>query len=145
MDADLPVPGGDAGLPDDAAFDLDLLASSLLADGSDVAVLLRVLVTRLADVLGERLTVTRAGRFGKKASEVRRLTVVLGDDELVAEVDGARLTCTVGHSSGGIRIRSERVELDQWLRQLLGALQAEARRSAATRAALESILIGGTP
>lgn len=146
MDDNLPTVGGGSLEPaDDAAFDLDLLASSLQANGGDTRVLLKVLVGRLADILGDRLEIERAGRFGKKAQEIRQLTVRLGDDEMRAEIDGSRLTCTVGHSSGGIRIRSDRVTVDEWLRRLLGALQTEAHTSEATRAALESILIGGNP
>ena len=63
---------------------------------------------------------------------------------LRADIDGPIVRCTIGHSSGGIRIRSERVDIDVWLKRLLGALQAEAARSETIRLALENIMIGGT-
>ncbi len=44
---------------DDETFDLDLLAGSLRADSGDVRILLRVLVEKLSDALGSRLTVER--------------------------------------------------------------------------------------
>jgi hypothetical protein len=128
---------------DDSTLDLDLLASSLRADDGDVRVLLRALVTRLAGALGERLEVERAGRF-RKSEEIRRVSIHLGDDQLDAVVDRGGLECTVSRSSGGIRIRSTRVSLDEWLRRLLGALRDEAATTQATRLALESLVIGGT-
>lgn len=126
---------------DDQTFDLDLLASSLQADTSDVRLLLKVLVERLADALGGRMKVERAGRF-RRADEIRKVSITLGDDELEATVDGDRLSCVVGRTSGGIRIRSTKVTMDEWLRQLLGALRQEATSSEATRLALEAIVIG---
>jgi hypothetical protein len=127
--------------PSGTDFDLDLLASSLRADGGDVRVLLRALVTRLSDALGDRLEVERAGRF-RKGDEIRRVAIRLGEDQLEATVDRGALECTVSRSVGGIRIRTSRVGTDEWLRRLLGALRDEAATTQATRAALESLVIG---
>lgn len=132
-----PLPAGDD-------LDLDLLAASLRADDGDVAMLLRALVSRLSGALGPRLAVERAGRF-RKSDEIRRVSVHLGDDQLDAEVDRGSLVCLVSRSSGGIRIRSTRVPLDEWLRRLLGSLRDEASTTQATRQALEALLIGGQP
>ncbi len=136
-------PLGTSGSAADGSLDLDLLASSLQADDGDVRVLLRALVTRLAGALGNRLEVERTGRF-RKSEEIRRVSIRLGDDQLDAVVDRGALECTVSRSSGGIRIRSTRVSLDEWLRQLLGALRDEAATTQATRMALESLVIGGS-
>lgn len=123
-------------------LDLDLLASSLKADSGDVRILLRALVTRLAGALGDRLTVERTGRL-RKGDEIRRVSVRLGEDHLDAAVDRGALECTVSRSVGGIRIRSTRVTIDEWLRHLLGALRDEAATTQATRQALESLVLGG--
>jgi hypothetical protein len=127
---------------DDDSLDIDLLASSLQADTGDVRVLLKALVTRLSGALGSRLKVERAGKFLRKSDEVRSVLITLGDDQLAAEVVDDRLECTVAHSSGGIRIRSVKVTMEDWLRQLLTALRQEAASSQATRAALEALVIG---
>ena len=127
---------------DDQPFDIDLLASSLQADGGDVRLLLKVLVNRLSDALGDRLEVQRAGGLLRRSDEIRRVSIHLGDDTLEATMQGGSVECTVGRSSGGIRIRSAKVSMDDWLRQLLGALRDEAASSNATRMALESIVIG---
>ena len=73
------------------------------------------------------------------------MSVTLGDDTLDASVHGTDLECTVSRTSGGIRIRSTKVTMDEWLRRLLGALRDEAASSTATRQALESIVIGEEP
>ncbi|MHB1553422.1 MAG: hypothetical protein ACYCSX_10270 [Acidimicrobiales bacterium] len=125
-------------------LDLDLLASSLRADGGDVRVLLRALVTRLSDALGDRLAVERAGSRLRKSEEIRQVSIRLGDDQFDAAVDRGTVVCTISRSSGGIRIRSSRVGIDEWLRRLLGALRDEAATTEATRVALESIVIGNT-
>lgn len=121
-----------------------MLAASLETDHSDVRVLLRVLADRLSDALGDRLRIERngGGLLRKKPGEVRQLSVVLGDDELTAALRDARLECSVSHRSGGIRIRSEKLDLSDWLRRLLGSLKQEAAHSQASRQALEAIVIG---
>jgi hypothetical protein len=128
--------GGDGG------YDLDLMAASLRSDSDDVRVLLRALVGRLADALGQRLEIERAGGFLRKSDEIKRVTIRLGDDQLDAVVDRGGLQCSVSRTSGGIRIRSEKVAFAEWVRRLLSALQDEAATSQATRAALESLVIG---
>ena len=119
-----------------------MLASSLRADDGDVRVLLKALVTRLAGALGDRLVVERSGGRFRKADEIRRVSIRLGDDQLDATIERGALECTISRSSGGIRIRSSRVTFDEWLMRLLGALRDEAVTTQATRQALESLVIG---
>jgi hypothetical protein len=125
-------------------MDLELAAASLRADGSDVHILVKVLVDQLADALGPRLEVKRSGGRFRKPEEIRSIRISIGDDQFDADVDGTTLRCTVGHSSGGIRIRSEKVGVDEWLARLLAVLKTEAAHSQAVRQALESMVIGGT-
>jgi hypothetical protein len=128
----------------DDAFDLELATASLLGDTHDVKMLLKLLVAQLSGALGERLKVEHPGGFLRKSNEIRSVTAQIGDDEFRADISGAALACTVGHTSGGIRIRSEKVDMDEWLRRLLHNLQAEAAHSQAARLALENIVIGGS-
>lgn len=127
---------------EDESLDLEMLASSLAADYSDTKMLLRVLADRLAGALGDRLTVERDKAFLRKSNQVRSLSVVLGEDELSAAIRDGRLECSFSHRSGGIKIRSERLSLSDWLRRLLSSLQTEAASSQASRQALEAIVIG---
>jgi hypothetical protein len=128
----------------DDSMDLELAAASLRADGSDVRILVKALADQLAEALGSRLEVQRSGGRFKKSDDIRSLRITLGDDQFDAEVDGSTLRCTIGHSSGGIRIRSEKVNADDWLARLLVVLKAEAAHSQAVRQALEGMVIGGT-
>jgi hypothetical protein len=130
--------GADAG-----AFDLSMAVAQLASNDTDVGIMLKVLVSQLGEVLGDRMVVERAGRF-RKSDEVKSVRIALGDDTLDAVVDGATVRCTIGHSSGGIRIRSQQVGMDEWLTRLLSALQSEAANSERTRAALENLVIGGS-
>lgn len=129
----------------DDSMDLELAAASLRADASDVGVLMKVLADSLADALGPRLEVKRSGGRLRKSDGVRSLRITLDDDLFEAEVEGGSIRCTIGHSSGGIRIRSEKVDVDGWLTRLLASLEAEAADSLAVRRALETIVIGGKP
>jgi hypothetical protein len=138
-------PGGSiegAGDGNDASFDLNMAVAQLASNSTDLHLMLKLLVSQLSDALGDRIVVERAGRF-RKSDEIKSVRIMLGDDTLEAAVEGGTVRCTIGHSSGGIRIRSEKVGIDVWLTRLLSTLQAEAANSEQTRLALENIVIGG--
>lgn len=128
----------------DASFDLEMAAASLRADGGDIHVLVKVLVDQLSDALGPRLQVERGGGRFRKGDQIKSIRVLMGDDEFDAVIDGPALRCSVGHQSGGIRIRNESLSVDAWIARLLGALQGEAAHSQSARAALENLVIGGS-
>ena len=138
MTGDALEPAGEPG-----GFDLELAVSSLASSGTDVRLMLRLLVDQLAPALGGRLVVDRGGGFLRRSEEIRAIQVALANDVLRAEVEGGTVRCTIGHSSGGIRIRSEQVDMGTWLTRLLTTLQSEAAHSEQTRQALENIVIGG--
>ena len=131
-------------LGSDDAFNLDLAAAALRADSTDVPMMLKLLVSQLGDVLGGRLVVERAGSRLHKSDEIKSVQVSMGDDDLRADIEAGTVRCTIGHSSGGIRIRSTQVSMDEWLQRLLQGLQAEAAHSENARLALERIVLGGT-
>jgi hypothetical protein len=127
----------------DAALDLSMAVSQLASNSTDLRIMLKLLVSQLSDVLGDRMAVERAGRF-RKSEDIKSVRITLGNDTLEAVVEGASVRTSIGHSSGGIRIRSEQVGMDVWLTQLLTTLQSEAAHSEQARAALENIVIGGS-
>jgi hypothetical protein len=136
MSLDSPDPASQTG-----PYDLSLAAAQLAANGADLRVMLKVLIGQLTEILGDRLQIERAGRF-RKTEEIESIRIAVGDDTLDAQVDGPTVRCTIGHSSGGIRIRSEQVGMAEWLTRLLGVLQDEAEHSERARQALERIVIG---
>ena len=91
----------------DDAFDLSMAISSLQSNSTDSRIMLKLLVQQLADVLGGRIVVERAGGRFRKSEELKSVQITLGDDTLRADVDGATVRCSIGHASGGIRIRTE--------------------------------------
>lgn len=124
-------------------LDLDLATTALLAKGEDIPMLLKMLADQLAVSLSDRLTVQREGGLFKKSDAIKSISVSMGADEYRAEMAKGRVTCTVGHTSGGIRIRSEQLGVDDWIRRLLEDLRAEASHSQRARQALENIVYGG--
>jgi hypothetical protein len=131
-----------AGVGGNDAFDLSMAVSSLQSNSTDSRIMLKLLVAQLAEVLGGRMKIERAGGRFRKSDEIKAVEIVLGDDTLRADVDGATVRCSIGHASGGIRIRSEQVGMDAWLTRLLTILHREAAHSEQTRLALENIVIG---
>jgi hypothetical protein len=98
----------------------------------------------LADARGDRLSVERAGGRFRKSDQIKQVRITLGDDTLQADAEGGVVRCSIGHASGGIRIRSEQVDMRTWLTKLLTILRDEAAHSEQTRLALEHIVIGDT-
>ena len=135
----------DADMSDnDDALDLDMAAAMLQSNATDVHIMLKVLAGQLSEVLGPRVVVDRAGG---PLPQVRRGEGPRGDAGRRCHAGPGRrvpVRCSVAHSSGGIRIRSETVDLDNWLKRLLNALQQEATHSEGARQALERIVIGGS-
>ena len=123
-------------------FDLDMAVATLQSNSTDVRLMLKLLVSQLSEVLGNRIQIEQAGGRIRRSDEIKSVQIILGDDTLRAEVEGAGVRCSIGHASGGIRIRSEQVGMDAWLARLLTTLNDEAAHSEQTRLALEHIVIG---
>lgn len=124
-------------------LDLDLATAAVMARVEDQPMLMKMLADQLGVGLGQAVTVQREGGLLRRSDAVRSVEVTLGQDVYRADVTKGRVACRIGHSSGGIVIRNESVELDEWVKRLLGALQAEALRSQQTRRALERLVFGG--
>ncbi len=135
----------DAGLePAGDAFDLSMAVSQLATNSTDLRIMLKLLASQLGDALGDRLSIERSGGRFRKSDEIKSVRITLGDDTLQADVDGGVVRCSIGHASGGIRIRNEQVDMGTWLTKLLGILRGEAAHSEQTRLALERVIIGET-
>ena len=127
----------------DSSFDLALASATLRANGSDVQALLSALVGALSDALVDRVQTTFAGGRFRKTHDIATVALAIGDEQFDATVEGSRLACRLAHVSGGIRIRSEVLEVDEWITRLVATLGAEAARSESARRALERLVIGG--
>ena len=126
---------------DRPAVDLDLVAAALRADSSDLTAFVESLAAKLEETVPGRVRVDRrrSGMFGPKA--VRSVAVDLGDRRLELRADGGAVQTRCAKLSGGIVLKNEVLETDEWLATLSEALAAEARRSETTRKALERLLM----
>jgi hypothetical protein len=126
---------------DRTVVDMDLLAASLRADSSDLSAFVEGLAAKLEEAMPGRVRVDRrrSGMFGPKV--VRSVSVDLGDRRLELRSDGGAVQTRCARLSGGIVIKNEVLETDEWLAVLSEALAAEAARSETTRKALERLLI----
>ncbi len=126
---------------DRPAVDLDLVAAALRADSSDLTAFVESLAAKLEETVPGRVRVDRrrSGMFGPKA--VRGVAVDLGDQRLELRADGGAVQTRCARLSGGIVLKNEVLETDEWLATLSQALAAEARRSETTRKALERLLM----
>ena len=127
-------------------MDIELATAALLADNKDVGMMLGVLANSLKESLGPQMEITMSSRGlrRRQPDQIKRMRIRLDQDDYEADFGDGRLTCTVGHTSGNIRIRTEQLPIEQWLSRLLAALQKEAATNQAARAALERVVIGGT-
>jgi hypothetical protein len=126
---------------DRPVVDMDLLAASLRADSSDLRAFVEGLAAKLEEAMPGRVRVDRrrSGMFGPKA--VRSVSVDLGDRRLELRSEGGAVQTRCARLSGGIVLKNEVLETDEWLGVLGEALAAEAARSETTRKALERLLI----
>jgi hypothetical protein len=127
--------------PDRTEIDLDLLAASLRAGSSDIGAFVESLAVKLEEAVPTRVRVERrrSGMFGPKV--VRDIAVDLADRRLELRADRGAVSTHCSRLSGGIVLKHEELETDEWLAMLSDALAAEASRSETTRKALERLLI----
>ena len=121
--------------------DMDLIAASLRADSSDLSAFVESLAAKLEEAVPARVRIDRrrSGMFGPKA--VRSVAVDLGDRRLELRSERGMVETRCARLSGGIVLKNEVLETDEWLAALSDALAAEAKRSETTRKALERLLM----
>ncbi len=136
-------PGSLLRMPADETFDLS--AAGLRADGTDLRISVEVLASKLESSLPGRTRVERrgGGLLGRGEKHVRQIQVELGSGSgtrYQLEIDGDRVEGFRERKSGGIAIKREPLDPDQWITALTEELQAEAQRSAEARTALEGLV-----
>jgi hypothetical protein len=126
---------------DRPVVDMDRLAASLRADSGDLSAFVESLAAKLEEAVPGRVRVDRrrSGMFGPKA--VRSVAVDLGDRRLELRSERGMVETRCARLSGGIVLKNEVLETDEWLAALSDALAAEAKRSETTRKALERLLM----
>ena len=124
-----------------ASNDLDLIAAALRADASDTHAFVEGLAVKLEEALPGRVRVERARGGFRRPKHVQRIALDAGDMRLELRVMNGATETSCSRLSGGIVLKREPVDTDSWLVALGEVLTDEARRSEATRAALERLMI----
>jgi hypothetical protein len=126
--------------PDDPELNFDLVAASLRADATDVNTFVEALAVKLESTLGQAVEIKRERKGFRGPREVREIAIKAGGDRLDLRRDGNLVECVRARTSGGIVIKTERMEVDDWLLALARILGVESQRSEQTRQALERLL-----
>jgi hypothetical protein len=126
----------------DPVLDIDMLAASLRADATDLHAFVEALAVKLEEALpgGVRVERRRSGLRGPRT--VRAISVDTEGERLQLRAENGALQMLCARTSGGIVLKNETVDTDEWLRRLSVALAAQAGRSQITRQALERLLNG---
>jgi len=123
----------------------DLSAAGLRADGTDLRISVEVLAAKLESTLPGRTRVERrgGGLLGRGEKHVSQIQVELGAQSGTTyqlTIDGGRVEGFRERKSGGIAIKREPLDPDEWIAALTAELQSEAERSAEARTALEGLV-----
>jgi hypothetical protein len=123
----------------DQDLDIEMVTASLRADASDLGTFVEALAVKLEEALPNGVKIDRkGGLFGAK--KVRQISVDAGDTRLRLDRDGAQVRTSRARLSGGIVLKTEQIDTDEWLHELGRTLAGQAKRSATTRAALDRML-----
>ena len=124
--------------------EFDMVAASIRADASDTESFFRVLVAKMSDALGDRVTVKRSGGLLKRDRPVTGvemdLTSAGAGVVLTASREHDAITCTVVRRVRGIALSTKQVTMPEWIDELVAALADEAKRSQQTWSALHGLL-----
>ncbi len=123
-------------------LDLALPSAALRADAGELAVSVEVLAGTLEQSLAGLASVERrrVGGFRSKRSEVRRISVALGDEMFELRRGESGFQCTRNKVVRGITLRHDELALSSWLAELVAGVARRAELSERDRLALEGLL-----
>jgi hypothetical protein len=126
---------------DDDSNDFDLIAASLRADMTDLDAFFEGLAAKLEAAVPQAVRITRAKLGFRGPKVVAAITIMTGPVSLELKRAGAQLQATKARVSGGIVLKTEQLDVEEWLTELTGALKALAGASERARLALERVLL----
>jgi hypothetical protein len=126
---------------DDDGMGFELVAASLRADSGDMTAFTEALATKLEGALPGQTTVKRGGGglFGGP-KRVEGVGVQLGETRYEMRVNKHGIDCTRGRAVRGIVLKTEQLNLDEWIDGLSRDLNEQASRSEQARLALERLV-----
>lgn len=118
-------------MADDGEFEA---FAALLHRGRDAPDMVASLADRLERALPDHVDVERGG-FRRR---IKTLTVGFEPEQFRIEMHGHRTRPLIDHVVRGVCVRTDEVEMDDWLDRLARALADEATKSTTVRLALEA-------
>jgi hypothetical protein len=123
------------------SLDLDLLAAALRADLSDISAFVEGLAVRLEQSMPGFVTITRSRQGFRGPKVVSEIAVDASDGRLELKRVGGDVRATRSRTSGGIVLRREEINVDEWLTALTTVAAEQAQRSERTRLALQKLVL----
>lgn len=122
--------------------DFEMVAASLRADAGDIPAFVEGLAQKLEGALPGHVSVERhAKKMFSHDKVVRKVTADVGDCRYTLDSDGhGAVACGRGKSVRGIVLKTDQLELAQWIEALAHDLAAQAAVSEQSRMALERLL-----
>lgn len=100
----------------------------------------QALAAKLEASFPQHVRVRRGGHFGDK--RVRRIEVELGESRFELESDRDEVACSRRAVVRGISLKTEELQLEEWIDRMSAELVSVAEQSERGRAALEQLLSG---
>jgi hypothetical protein len=121
---------------------VELFASSLRADATDLKAFMEALATKLSGSLPDQTQVTRHSSLFSREHPVREISVTLGDYQyrIIRERQGFPVTSRAKFVRG-IVLKTDGIPMDQWIEELATSLAQVSMQSEQSRAALERFLL----
>jgi hypothetical protein len=121
---------------------VELFASSLRADASDLKAFMEALAAKLSGSLPEQTQVIRQSGLFSREHPVREITLTLGDYQykIVRERQGFPVTSRA-KIVRGIVLKTDQVPMEQWIEELATNLAQLSMKSEQSRTALERFLL----
>jgi hypothetical protein len=121
--------------------DIDLLSASLRTDAAELGSFAEALARRFEEALPHQTRVARARRgLLSRDKFVREVALDVDGDRFCLRPDGGGVEATRARLSGGIALKTERLDVPEWIDALTQSLAREAERSAEAQQALQRML-----
>ncbi len=111
------------------------------ADLSDISAFVEGLAIRLEQALPGFVKVTRTRQGFRGPKLVSEISVQTSDGKLELLRDGGDVRAMRSRTSGGIVLKREPIDVDDWLTALTSVAAAQAQRSEITRQALQKLVL----
>jgi hypothetical protein len=119
----------------------DLVAASLRADTTDLVAFVEALAVKLEGALPDGVRVERRGDgLLSRTKRVRSISIGMGEARYDLERVGDSIQTSRCNEVRGIVIKSERLDLDEWIDALSRELTERAQQSERSRLALQRLL-----